>query len=120
MRFPGHATMPGETGRRREGWDSLANSQCRTSERLLRQSALRQRHRSGIHRTARRADARWHERAYGDVPRTDPRIEAMDTGFLSPMGRMAAAVLLTPQGRPMRNLLRLPTLGAATLQDLRL
>ena len=44
----------------------------------------------------------------------------MDTGFLSPMRRLAAAVLLTPQGRPMRNLLRLPTLGAATLQDLRL
>ena len=120
VRFPGHATMPGETGRRRGGWDSPAHSQCRTSERFLRQSALTQRHRSGIHRTARRADARWHERAYGDVPRTDPRIEAMDTGFLSPMRRLAAAVLLTPQGRPMRNLLRLPTLGAATLQDLRL
>ena len=120
VRFPGHATMPGETGRRRGGWDSPANSQCRTSERLLRQSALRQRHGSGIHRTARRADARWHERAHWDVPRTDPRIEAMDTGFLSPMRRLAAAVLLTPQGRPMRNLLRLRTLGAATLQDLRL
>ena len=120
VRFPGHATMPGETGRRHAGWDSLVHSQCRTSERFLRQSALKQRHRSGIHRTARRADARWHERAYGDVPRTDPRIEAMDTGFLSPMRRLAAAVLLTPQGRPMRNLLRLPTLGAATLQDLRL
>lgn len=122
----GQAKMPCESGRRRRGGGSPAHSPSRQRPEVTGwQRPPARRHGAGAHvRTSEGmtpwAEGRGWERWPDGVLKTPPEILAQESRPLTSVGRLAAAVLLTPPGRPMRNLLRLPTLDAVTLQGLRL